>query len=85
MFFRAVLIKWAETRSKPYTWQTILDALSSEFIGHAHLARDIERQLMTDTVRQPPKEGSGNVEQFPAEGTGDVQGIYCFVVMCVCV
>ena len=61
MFFRAVLIKWAETRSRPYTWQTILDVLSSDFIGHAPLARDIERQLMTGNTKQPPTKGSGNV------------------------
>ena len=61
MFFRAVLIKWAETRSRPYTWQTILDVLSSEFIGHTPLAIDIECQLMTGNMKQPPTERSGDV------------------------
>ena len=57
--FRAVLIKWKQTCRKPYTWQTILDALSSKFVDQASLARDIEHQLV---LEQPPIEGSGNVQ-----------------------
>ena len=44
--FREVLIKWEETRRKPYTWQTILDVLSSEYIGQTTLAKDVEQQLL---------------------------------------
>ena len=73
-FFRAVLIKWEETRHRPYTWQTMLDVLSSPYIDQAPLARDIEHQLMTtgnvgDTVK-PPTEGSGDVPEgnFRAHG-----------------
>ena len=67
-FFRAMLIKWAETRRGPYTWQTILDVLSSPYIGHAPLAREIEHQLMAGDTIQPPTEGSGDV---PATDEGN--------------
>ena len=83
-FFRAVLIKWEETRRRPYTWQTILDVLSSSYIDQATLARDIEHQLMTagnvgDAV-QPPTEGSGDVPEgifnFRAYGPR-----YCYMML----
>ena len=61
MFFRAVLVKWAETHRRPYTWQTILDALSSPYVGQASLARDIQHQLVTGDVVQSPIEGTGNI------------------------
>ena len=69
-----MLIKWEETRCRPYTWQTMLDVLSSPYINQAPLARDIEHQLMTtgnegDTV-QSPTEWSGDVPEgnFSAHG-----------------
>ena len=82
-FFRAVLIKWEETRRRPYTWQTMLDILSSPYINQAPLVRDIEHQLMTtgnegDTV-QLPTEGSGGVPEgsFRAHGPCPLDMIPC--------
>ena len=45
-YFSAVLTKWRETRRKPYTWQTVLDVLSSPYVGQAHLASDIQQLLL---------------------------------------
>ena len=47
-YFSAVLTKWKETRRKPYTWQTILDVLSSPYVDQARLASDIQQLLQMD-------------------------------------
>ena len=47
LFFKEVLVKWENTRYKPYTWSTILDALSAPIVDHKLLADDIATTLTT--------------------------------------
>lgn len=45
LLFKEVLSLWERSRSMPYTWGTILNALASPFVGQVGLAQDIARKL----------------------------------------
>ena len=45
LMFKEVLVRWERSMSKPYTWQTILEALSSPKVGHHKLANKIAGHL----------------------------------------
>ncbi|XP_019858622.1 PREDICTED: uncharacterized protein LOC109586838 [Amphimedon queenslandica] len=45
LLFKEVLSLWDRSRSRPYTWGTILDALASPIVEHVGLAQDVARKL----------------------------------------
>ena len=45
LLFKEVLSLWERSRSTPYTWGTILNALASPFVEKVGLAQDVARKL----------------------------------------
>ena len=45
LFIREVFIKWRQSRSSPYNWETLLLALSTETVGEQSLAEEIASKL----------------------------------------
>ena len=45
LMFKEALIYWEKKQSKPYTWQTILEALSSPSVGQHQLATKVADKL----------------------------------------
>ena len=63
LFFKEVLVKWESTRYKPYTWSTILDALSAPIVDHKLLADDIATTLTTRaTTSNKPTTGCDSID-----------------------
>ena len=63
LFFKEVLVKWESTRYKPYTWSTILDALSAPIVDHKLLADDIATTLTTRaTTNHKPTTGCDSID-----------------------
>ena len=45
LMFKEALIYWEKKQTKPYTWQTILEALSSPSVGQHQLATKVADKL----------------------------------------
>ena len=70
--FREVLVQWAESHTRPYTWQTILEALYSPAVGQRRLALMLAAAVTNgDYGGRVPDRTPGRVPGRASTGTCD--------------